>query len=72
MLEHCNVSSVKTSKEKPLLKITGDLAMEQITMQSLCDSKIQYLTCEVLTFTLKCASKSHSNMFGNKIPFRIL
>ena len=41
-----------------LLKITGDLAVEQFTMQSQGDSKSQYLTCGVLTFTLTCASKS--------------
>ena len=41
-----------------MLKITGDLAVEQFTMQSQGDSKSQCLTCEVLTFTLTCASKS--------------
>ena len=41
-----------------LLKITGDLAVEQFIMQIHGDSKSQYLTCGVLTFTLTCASKS--------------
>ena len=45
-------------KKNTLLKITGDLAVEQFTMQSQGDSKSQYLTCGVLTFTLTCASKS--------------
>ena len=34
-----------------LLKIAGDLAVEQFIMQITCASKSQYLTCEVLTFT---------------------
>ena len=48
----------KKKEQKTLLKITGDLAVEQFIMQIHGDSKSQYLTCGVLTFTLTCASKS--------------
>ena len=53
---HYSHDSTILSQNYPLLKITGDLAVEQFIMQITCASKSQYLTCEVLTFTGTCES----------------